>query len=47
MTPSSQTTSVSNVIADGPVNLSDLPRADGDLPLTALDLAFARYLQNA
>ena len=47
MTPSSQTTSVSSVIADDPVNPSDLPRADGDLPLTALDLAFARYLQNA
>jgi exodeoxyribonuclease V alpha subunit len=29
------------------VNLGELHKAEGDLPLTALDLAFARYLQNA
>jgi exodeoxyribonuclease V alpha subunit len=29
------------------VHLGDLHQAEGDLPLTALDLAFARYLQSA
>ena len=46
MTDNPQTSSVTRFTADGPVNLGDLRLADGELPLTALDLAFARYLKS-
>jgi exodeoxyribonuclease V alpha subunit len=47
MTPTAQTTTARSAIPSGPVYLGELHQAEGDLPLTSLDLAFARYLQSA